>query len=61
MAVTNPRTARLRDDAIPAMSDLLVADGVPGPIGAAFATFGVEVREAKIGRASCRERVCVGV
>ncbi|MEX1280636.1 MAG: phosphotransferase [Acidimicrobiia bacterium] len=46
MAVTNPRTARLRDDAIPAMADLLVADGVPEPITTAFATFGVEVTAA---------------
>lgn len=46
MSVTNPRTARLRDDAIPAMADLLVADEVPEPLAAAFAPFGVTLRDA---------------
>jgi len=46
MSVTAPATAELRDPDIPAVSELLRAEGVPGPVAAAFGDAGATVESA---------------
>ena len=46
VSATNPRTARLSDPALPAVT-VLLGDGVPPPLAAAMSAVGAEIEEAR--------------